>query len=316
MADKSTFRSGLLGIGCWLLACVAALKFGAVSDASAAVVMQLRFPRVLLAATTGLGLSVAGAVLQAMFSNPLCEPYTLGISSGAAVGAVLGAMFGLDLMIAGLAGPAFGGAIVFAAILYLIARRWRTGNLVLLLSGVMLSFLGSSIVALWMALTDANGVQAAVLWLMGDLSRARFSGSLVSLGGVIVLTWFIWARSRDLDALLVGEETAAAVGVDVTEVRKRMLVLVSLIVALCVSGAGMIGFIGLVVPHFVRRSVGSLHRALIPLSAIWGAAVMVAADAVARFAIKPYDLPVGVVTSVIGAPLFLWIMLGRRKETL
>jgi len=288
-----------------------ALRFGSTADADWALIQDLRLPRVVLAAAVGIGLAVAGAALQALFANPLCEPYTLGISSGAALGAVVGNALGLDWNVAGLAGPSFVGALVFSMVLFGVSFRRGVTNLTLLLTGVMLGFLGSSLVALWMALADPNGLQGALVWLMGSLSRARLEGALVSLVVTFALSFAIWSHWRELDGLLLGEEDAAALGVPVGQVRRRLLMLSSLLVGVCVSGAGMIGFIGLMVPHFVRRGTGSLHFHLLPLCAIWGASAMTGADVVARTIARPYEIPVGVVTALIGAPLFIGLLAGR-----
>jgi len=313
MAHPKLFRGYFLGLLAWLIAFIAALQLGAVDQVDFEVVTQLRLPRALLASAIGMGLSVAGAALQALFTNPLCEPYTLGISSGSAVGAVIGAALGLQWSAGGLAAPAFLGAFVFAGILYLISFRPGAGNLTLLLAGVMLGFLGSSIVALWMALADAQGLHGALFWLMGDLSRARLDGSIISLISAVGLIFLIWIRWKELDALLMGEEDAMSLGVSVAASRRKLILLTSLLIGLCVSGGGMIGFVGLVVPHFARKFAGALHIRLIPLCAIWGAAALTLADTLARIVARPYELPVGVVTALVGAPLFLWIMLGRRE---
>lgn len=311
MEKLSVLRAYLLGLSVWVGVVILSLKLGAVSDASFELITQLRIPRVILASMIGMGLSVAGAVLQALFSNPLCEPYTLGISSGSALGAVLGVSFGLEWMVAGLAGSAFIGALLFTAILLISAQRQGGNNTILLLTGVMLSFLGTSLVAVWMALTDSNGLQAALVWLFGDLSRARLKGSLLLASGVMCLIFSIWKNWRNLDGLLMGEESALSFGVDVPKVRQRMILLTSLLIGFCVSAGGMIGFVGLVVPHFVRKYRGALHLHLIPLCAIWGAVILTAADCIARSAIRPYELPVGVVTALLGAPAFLWILWKR-----
>jgi ABC-type Fe3+-siderophore transport system permease subunit len=313
MARNRLIRAYVIGLASLLLVFVLALRLGAVADLDADTIVQLRLPRALLAAAVGMGLSVAGAALQALFANPLCEPYTLGISSGAALGAVLGSALGLQFAFSGLAGSAFAGALLFAGALYLIARRPGTGNVTILLVGVMLGFLGSSLVTVWVALSDANGISGAMVWLWGDLSRARLDGATISLAAVFGLTVLVWLRWRELDALLMGEEGALSLGVDVSGVRRRLILLTSVMIGVCVSAAGMIGFVGLIVPHFARRLVGSLHLALIPLCAIWGATALIAADTVARVIARPYELPVGVVTALIGAPLFLWIMLARRE---
>lgn len=305
-------RAYPLAVVALLAAFALALKVGAASDLEWPMILQLRLPRAILAVAIGAGLSVAGAALQALFANPLCEPYTLGISSGSALGAVLGASLGLSWMVEGLAGTAFVGALVFAFALYLVAARPGTGNVTVLLVGVMLGFLGSSLVTVWVALSDANGVQGAMVWLWGDLSRARNEGAAFSLLAVALLTSLVWVQWRDLDALLMGEEGALSLGVDVARARKRLILLTSLIIGVCVSAGGMIGFVGLLVPHLARRFVGSLHLPLIPLCALLGGVVLLLADTGARVIAQPYELPVGVMTALVGAPAFLAIMLRRR----
>jgi len=311
---KQPVRMMIAGVLAWIVAIVFALKFGATGGSDPEIVAQIRLPRVILASAVGMGLSVAGATLQALFANPLCEPYTLGISSGAALGAVIGVALGLEMSMAGLAGSAFLGALVFAFVLYLIARRTRSASMSLLLAGVVMGFFGSSLVALWMALADSSGVQGAMLWLMGDLSRARPGGSVFTFTAVLILALMVWSRWRALDAFLMGEDTAGSLGVSVSAVRRRLVIILSLLIGLCVSAAGMIGFVGLVVPHFARRQCGSVHLGLLPACAVWGAAVLVLADLVARVAARPYELPVGVVTALVGTPLFMWMILRRGRD--
>jgi iron complex transport system permease protein len=306
----------LIAFAFWLLMVMASLKFGAVPDASLELVLQLRLPRALLATAVGIGLTVAGAALQALFANPLCEPYTMGISSGSALGAVIGAYLGKEGTLLGLAGismPAFAGALIFGMLLFSIAHRMRQGSAALLLTGVMLGFLGSSLVALWMALADPNGIQNILFWLLGDLSRARLQGAVFTLLGVLALSAALWRRSREMDALLLGEEDALSLGISVRDARKRMILLTSVLVALCVSGAGMIGFVGLVVPHFARRMVGSLHFKLLPLAALLGATALTSADILARTVARPHELPVGVLTALLGAPFFIFILIKKPQ---
>lgn len=307
------WRIYILATCAWVLAFICALKFGAAGDVDLSVIVQLRLPRAILAAAVGAGLALSGAVLQAVFANPLCDPYTLGISSGAALGAVAANMLGVHGVFSGIALSAFAGAVVFTGFLYMISLRSRGSMLTLLLGGVMLGYLGSSLVALWMALGDVNGVQGAMMWLLGDLSRARLPGALMTLASVLTLGFVLWRRWRVMDALLMGEDDAQGLGVPVQQERRRLVLLVSFLIAVCVSAAGMIGFIGLVVPHFARRSVGSLHLQLIPLVALLGAAVLTASDLFSRVVASPYELPVGVVTALIGAPMFLWIMLDKYR---
>ncbi len=314
MARTSLFRHYLFALSLWVFACITALKFGVATQLDPELVMQLRLPRVILATAVGMGLAVAGTTLQALFTNPLCEPYTLGISTGSALGSVLGISLGLQVNFAGLAGSSFFGALFFTGLLYLISLRPGTNNLTLLLAGVMLGFLGSSLVALWMAVTDANGIQGAILWLMGDLSRARIYGATFTLTVMLFLAYVVWTHSRELDALLMGEEGALVLGIPVAQTRRRLILMTSIIIGLCVSGGGMIGFVGLIIPHFVRRLIGSLHINTLPLCAIWGSTSLVLADTAARTLVRPYELPVGVVTALVGAPLFLWMMLKRQGD--
>ena len=295
------------------LAICLALNTGAVSEASAEIITSLRLPRAILAAGVGMGLAVAGVTLQALFANPLCEPYTLGISSGAALGAVLSASLGFGGQMAGLTLTALLGALLFAGLIFLLSKMAAVTALALLLSGVMLQYLGSSLVALTLALSDAGQVQSAMNWLMGDLTRARMNGSCIIACGVLLLVVLVWLKWRELDALLLGELEARAVGVDVDSIRHHLILLSSLMVGLCVSGAGMIGFVGLIVPHFARRFVGSLHFVLIPLCALWGATMMIGADCLARLVARPLELPTGVITALIGAPFFLILLWGRAR---
>jgi len=312
MAHAKRKQALLLGLFLWVAAFVISLRVGTVSNADFELIKLLRLPRAILATAVGAGLALAGAALQALFSNPLCEPYTLGISSGAALGAVIGGSLGSQFFVVGLAGSAFIGALTFAGILLVVSKKAQ-GNLSLLLAGVMLGFLGSSLVALWMAVADSNGIQGTLLWLFGDLSRARLQGSLLALAAVIIIGGQIFQRSSDLDGFLMGEDGALALGVNTSSARKSIILWTSLMIGICVSASGMIGFVGLVVPHFSRRYSGSLHRKLLPLCAVWGAASLTIADAAARALAMPYELPVGVVTALLGAPLFLIIMLKRPQ---
>ncbi len=313
MGRNNFFRILLLSICFLVFAFIISLKVGAVPGADSEIILQLRLPRAILALSLGMGLALAGATLQAVFTNPLCEPYTLGISSGAALGAIFGISLGVSADYAGIAGFGFLGALVFALILFLISYRAQAGQLSLLLAGVMLGLLGSSLVAVWMALADSNGIQGALFWLMGDLSRARLKGTLIVFALRFNLFLFIWKRSLELDALLMGEEGAQSLGVSVKNVRRRMILLTSILVGICVGSGGMIGFIGLIIPHLCRQWIGSLHYKLLPLCVIWGATALILADTLSRVVASPYELPVGVVTAIVGAPFFIWIMLKRGE---
>lgn len=285
------------------------LHVGAVDGLDWAMARELRLPRMLAAIAVGMGLAVAGAALQALFGNPLAEPYTLGISSGAALGAVIGISLGIDDWGWGVGISAFMGAALFGVVLLLVSLKRGAGNLTLLLVGVMLGFFGSSLVALWMALADPQGVYAAVYWLMGDLARVRQLPAIIALVMSLALSFAVWTRWPVLDALITGEESARSLGFSTTNARRFLLFAVSLLVGLCVSVAGMIGFVGLLVPHVIRLSFGTLHRKLLPLCALWGAVLLLLADVVARRVASPQEIPVGVVTALIGAPAFLVLLL-------
>ena len=316
---SQSFRPGAwIGVSLgWVAAFTLSLYSGAVHDADWNLISQLRLPRAVLASAVGAGLAVAGAVFQALFSNPLCEPYILGISSGASLGAVIGITLGFGATLAGAVGSAFAGSLVFLALLFLLvlrSDRWgsTSGNRVLL-CGVMLGYFGASGVSLWMSLADSGGIVAAIYWLLGDLSRARpdsARGVSFSVAFLVILLGLGW---RDLDSLLLGEENAVALGVNVTAVRRRFIFIASLMVAVCVSSSGMIGFVGLIVPHLARRWVGSLHRQLIPFCAVLGALSLTLADGVSKRLFDRYEIPVGVITALLGAPLFIFL-LSRRKE--
>lgn len=307
------WRAWVIAVGFMVLACALALKSGAVSDLTIDQIIQVRLPRVLMALAVGAGLAVAGTVLQALFANPLCEPYTLGVSSGAALGAVAATHLGLPMAFAGLGGGAFVGSLLVAGFLYALSRREGVASSTLLLVGVMLGVLGSSLVTMWIVLQPQEGLQSAMNWLFGDLSRAHLSGAIVTVVGVKLTTLLLWSRWRELDALLLGELEAQSLGIDVRRARRNLLGLSSLLVALSVTAVGMIGFLGLVVPHFCRRLTGPTHGGLIPLAAFWGATSLVLADWLSRVVAQGTELPVGVVTALVGAPLFLWMLLGAAR---
>jgi iron complex transport system permease protein len=305
----STFL--VLGLSVW-----AGIRFGAVTFPSEIVLWEIRLPRVILALSVGAGLAVAGACLQVLFSNPLCEPYTMGVASGAALGAVLGGSLSFFGSALGLNGGAFVGALFFGFLLFLLASQRRVSQLGLLLVGIMLSLVASSFLALWLAMTDPHGIQGVLSWLLGDLSRARIETSLFSFIVIAFLSVLVWTQSSRMDRMMMGEENARGLGVSVHQMRKRLIFLSSLIVALAVSGAGIIGFIGLMIPHFTRRVVGSLHFVMLPVAFLWGAIALIWGDLAARMILRPEELPVGVVTALIGAPVFILMMLQQSRQKL
>jgi ABC-type Fe3+-siderophore transport system permease subunit len=311
-------RSLLLPTALLVIVFAASLAWGSIQwqdiITQPSLLWELRGARALLAIAVGGALAVSGALLQVLFSNPLCEPYTLGISSGAALGAVLAGSFGAHWVIEGVALGSLGGAVLFMLPLAMLASRREVSGQSLLLAGVMLGFFGSSLVALVMALSASSGVAQALVWLLGDLSRASTAGSLLSIALTILATGWVLRRHAELDTLLLGERPARAVGVEVDGLRREVLAISSLLVAVGVATSGMIGFVGLMVPHLVRRQVGSLHLKVLPLCVLWGAVTVLVSDLLGRMLFAPREIPVGVITALVGAPLYFFWLRGRPRH--
>jgi len=281
------------------------------------IVLQLRMPRVLLGGLVGGGLAVAGATFQALLRNPLAEPYILGISGGASVGAVL--VLALGLAAAGswvLPLAAFAGALLAIALVFRVATS--TGRAmdvrVLLLAGVVVAAFFSACIALILSISSARTVQSAVLWIMGSLSAASWRSLILTAAYTLPACLVLMGMARPLNLMAIGEETAHYLGADVEGVKRVSLGVAALVTAAGVAVAGVIGFVGLVVPHAVRMLAGSDHRALLPLSFLAGAAFLTAADLVARLVLAPTEIPIGVVTAFVGVPFFL-VLLRRSFGT-
>jgi len=275
------------------------------------IVLQLRMPRVLLAVLVGGGLAVAGATFQALLRNPLAEPYILGISGGASVGAVL--VLALGLASAGswvLPLAAFAGALFAIALVFRVATA--TGRAmdvrVLLLAGVVVAAFFSACIAFILSVSPARTVQSAVLWIMGSLAAATWQSVVLTAAYTLPAAVLLIGLARPLNLMAIGEETAHYLGADVEGVKRVALGVAALVTASGVAVAGVIGFVGLVVPHAVRLLVGSDHRALLPLSFLAGGAFLALADLAARIALAPTEIPIGVVTAFVGVPLFLVLL--------
>lgn len=281
---------------------------------SALILKELRIPRLILAIAVGGALSLSGVVLQTVLNNPLAEPYTLGIASGAALGAAIGMTLHLNLSFFGLnLGAVFGAGAVLLVLLKLVSRGGRSPDSLILL-GVMLSLTCASGLAIWMAIADPMGVQSINFWLLGDLSRVGLSSSLALLFLTVSFSTYFWYFSKKLDAFLFGENLVETFGVSLATTQRISIVMISVLIGFCVSAVGMIGFVGLVVPHLVRRAIKtSRHGHLIPLSVMWGAVILTLSDALARSVGEPHELPVGAVTAVVGAPAFIYLFIQKRK---
>jgi iron complex transport system permease protein len=283
---------------------------------AAAIFWQLRLPRVLLALLAGAGLAVSGLAFQTLFRNELAEPYTLGIATGAALGAVLslrleeaGLLLGMPLVSL----ASFVGAIGATALVVGLAWRRQGSTATLLLAGIAVSLSCSALILFLQYLSDSTQTFRMVRWMMGGLSVVGYGEVLWIapwvLGGVAVLLALRW----DLNLLLLGEELAASRGVDLVRLRLRVLGISALMIGALVAVAGPIGFVGLMVPHMLRRWVGHDHLFLAPACLLGGGAFLAACDVAARTVMAPAELPVGVLTALLGGPFFLWLLvLGRR----
>jgi iron complex transport system permease protein len=279
------------------------------------VLGSIRLPRLLVAALVGAGLASTGAVLQAIFRNPMADPAIIGVSSGGSLGAVLTIQFGLSQLSQWYTPlGAFATGLIVVFVIYRLATfRGRTSIYSLLLSGVAISSFCSSVVTLVLSLAPLDMMQQMLFWLMGGLDGTTWSeffilAVFVSAGLIIYLL-----QAHALDVISIGEEQAEGVGVSLQYTKQITLTTSAFVVGACVSSTGVIGFVGLVVPHLLRLWIGPSHRNLIVASAIGGALLLLLSDLVARMALLPVELNVGIVTSCLGAPFFLYLL--RRQET-
>ena len=273
-----------------------------------------RLPRALAAALVGATLAAAGVIFQGLLRNPLATPYTLGVSAGASLGAMSAITFGAALPIGGVAGASLAGALLAVAIVYSLARARHRGisTTVLLLAGVTLNSFFSALILFVQYLSDYAQAFRALRWLMGDLDIASYTPLVAALPLVaLAFAGFAWV-ARPLNVLSLGADAAVSRGVDVERAQRVAFFSASLATGAAVSVGGPIGFIGIIVPHLVRLLVGADHRLVLPASACFGAAFLVACDAVARTAFAPLELPVGIITAVIGGPFFLTLLLRRQ----
>jgi iron complex transport system permease protein len=272
------------------------------------ILFDIRIPRILLGACVGASLAVAGAGLQALLRNPLAEPYLLGVSNGAALGTMVGFVLFQNFEAAR---PvlAFAGAVAATVVVYRMAKS-RAGMSVerLVLSGVIVTTFLSSVIVMLTTLLDAARLRSFTFWLLGDLSQASSIGIWISGVAVAIVTVILTSQARSLNLMMIGERDALDFGVEVGRVRMVVFGGASLVVGAAVAASGSVGYVGLIVPHLVRLSVGSDNRLVVPFSAVAGAMFVVLADTIARTVIAPRELPVGAVTALVGAPLFIYLL--------
>ena len=287
-------------------------------DASTAIIIgEIRLPRIILAFIVGAGLAVAGSVFQAIIRNPMVDPYIIGISAGAGTGVMLALFLGIEIAVFNLSSlPAFAflGAVMTVFVVYQLAK---VGNklpvLTFLLAGVAVSFILNSLMSFLMVLRTEN-LQQLVYWLMGSLAGTGWSDIKMILPYFLVALAVVIFYLKDLNILLLGEESAAHLGLNVERTKIILLGAASLITASVVSVSGSIGFIGLVVPHIARMSIGPDHRKLIPLAAVFGGCFLIIADTVARTIMAPMELPVGIITALAGGPYFIYLLRNKSKN--
>lgn len=279
------------------------------------ILSQLRLPRSLTALCIGGMLSMSGSILQGLFKNPLVEPYTLGISGGASLGVALAFLIGIAQQWGslGVGGFAFAGAIAISLIL-LAYHRHRPGTNNLLLAGIMLSILCSAATTLLLSLSTPENMTQIIYWTMGSLSHSTPAQALSLCGFAIAGLCAGVLLSQRLNLMNLGEQTARHLGVNTAVLVPCLLLLTSLLTAVCVATAGIIGFVGLVVPHILRRLAGSDYRLLVPLSFIGGGIFLVLCDLLARSLVHPGQLPVGVVCGILGGGLFVYLLVKPQKK--
>lgn len=281
------------------------------------ILTQIRLPRVLLAALVGGALALCGAVMQGLFRNPLADPYLLGIASGATAGAALVIAFHLDSYWGAVPAGALVGGVLAVAIVYRIAQtRWaQLDTYALILSGVALAALFSAVTSFLLFYAGASqDARRVIFWILGGLGGAQWFYVLGLLGTLLIAGAVLVLFARDLNALALGEEMAAHLGIEPRHLRKVLLLAVTLLTAVAVAVSGTIGFVGLIVPHMLRLIVGPDHRLLLPASALGGAVLLVLCDALARTVLAPAELPIGIITALLGAPFFLFLL--RRRAQL
>jgi iron complex transport system permease protein len=275
------------------------------------IIFRIRLPRIMLAGVVGFALSLGGVVFQAILRNPLADPFVLGVSSGSAFGAVLAIFLGLGFSL-GVPVMSFAGALFTIYLVMMIgARKIGVESSTILLTGVIINAFFTAIIMFFIAVAANDRLHTMLFWLYGDLSQSKYSQLVIIAPFVLIASVILFSFSKDLNIITTGEENAAQLGVEVGKIKVAGLVIVSLTMGLVVAFSGLIGFVGLIVPHLARMAFRSDHRLLIPMSAIGGAIFLILADTIARTVVSPSELPVGVITAFLGAPFFI-ILLKKR----
>jgi len=286
---------------------------GGGSETSRTIILNLRLPRAIESAIVGMGLSVVGAFFQGLLRNPMADPYVLGISSGAAFGATIAIILGLGIF--GLSFMAFVTSLMTVFFVYTISKTGtRVSMTTMLLAGIAISAFMSAIISLMMLLNH-DEFSRIVFWTMGGFSLINWNSVVFSTPIIIIGSFMMYVFSRDVNAILTGEEVAEHLGVNTELVKKIILITGSLVTATAVSVGGIIGFVGLIVPHISRLIVGPDNRILVPFSAISGAIFLTFADLLARIILKPMEIPIGIITAALGGPFFLYLLIKSKQKS-
>lgn len=287
-------------------------------NTKAIILLKVRLPRILLACMVGGALAVSGVVLQALLRNPLADPYILGVSSGSALGAIIAILLGLNITIGAIPSiPLFGfaGGLVTILFVYHISKIHRKISIhTMLLVGVVTGAILAAIIMFITSIADPHKVQGIIFWLMGSLSSQKYPMvaivSLYVIVGILILLYY----ARSLNLLVLGEESATQLGLDVERTKKIAFIGASLITGAAVSVSGLIGFVGILIPHLMRMIIGSDHRLLLPAAGLFGGIYLILADTLARTLMAPTEIPVGVITAICGGPFFIYLL--RKKKTI
>ena len=279
------------------------------------IAVEVRLPRILTAILAGFGLSVAGTTMQGMLKNPLADPYTMGISSGAGFGAALAIILGFEIIAGGgIVVNAFIFAIIPAAVILMLSKMHTASPTVMILCGIGMMYLFDAMTQLFMITAHPEDMSVVYQWMVGSITGTDFSSVVLIFIIVLAGTFVIQSLSKQLNAMGLGDESAKSLGINVENRRMILMLVLTLVAASIVSFTGIIGFVGLVSPHIARIFVGTDNRYLIPAAALVGSLLLVVADIISRTIVAPNLLPIGVVTSCIGGPLFLFLILKARKE--
>ena len=282
------------------------------------IIWGVRMPRVLLGAFAGMALAMVGVIMQATIQNPLGDPYILGLSSGASLGATFSILIGFSGVLSSFGAPlgAFLGALIASIFVYFLAKiGGRITPFKMILAGMVISSICSSLTSLIIFLSkDNEGIRTVNFWMMGSLAGAQWSNIVLPIAISVIPLIYFFTQYRNLNLMVLGDETSITLGLNIERHRKIYMILSSLITGVIVSVCGTIGFVGIMIPHIVRLIFGTDHKTLLPFSALVGAIFLIWADVIARCAINNMELPIGIITSVIGAPFLLWLMVKGTRE--